>query len=213
MKKSFKYLIHSVVTLTVLMFVLFLATPNQALAKEVVIHTSDYGYGKYTVSVRGIGYDGVYDEDSVVFYYLPVEASYQVDPVTGAYDIKVDSAGEDVQSVDVYLENEYLGTLTRDMFETGYISASLAGKPSGDYNVMIVAKDAEGQMIYKPFILTIHYEEVVVPDAGAPDTGRLFQNLNISQEDYLVTGLIMFFILGIVALGIVTKKGSSKKRR
>lgn len=57
---------------------------------------------------------------------------------------------------------------------------------------------------------------IFVPNTGAPDTGGLFQDLNISKEDYLITGLIVFFVLGIVGFGVVTsnhKSATTRRRR
>lgn len=211
-KHSFKLAISSILA-SITLFASCVASP--VMAKEIEVKKSDYGYGKYTVTVRGVGYDGVYDEESVVFYYLPIEATYEINPITGEYDVKILSAGDDVNSVDVYLEDEYLGSIKRSEFESGKISFSLAGKPTGTYTIMVVAKDAYGNMIYTPIELSIDYTSTEVPDAGAPDTGGLFKNLNISNEDYITTGLIMFFVLGIVALGIVFsgRRGETKKHR
>ncbi len=174
-------------------------------------------YGKYIITAEAIGDDGVPSPEGYIeFLYLPLTASYTINPVTGAYDISVDDFGYDVSTADFYLDNELIGTLNRDELEAGdVVSASLAGKPSGTYTIMIVAKDAGGNTLYVPFTLTIDYTATEVPDAGAPDTGGLFQNLNISSEDYLTTGLIMFFTLGVVALGIIAsgRKSDPKKRR
>lgn len=216
-KLSLKTMASSMMVLALMVITsTLLSSDNIAMAaQEIKIHSSDYGYGKYSISARVVGYDGVYDEDTVVFYYLPIDASYSINPITGEYEVKIVSAGDDVASADIYLENTLLGTLTHAEFANGKVSFSLAGKPSGKYTVMIVAKDAAGNMIHVPFTLTIEYNAAVVPDAGAPDTGGLFQNLNISREDYLTTGLIMFFVLGVVGFGIVARgrRDNSKKRR
>lgn len=175
-------------------------------------------YGKYIIIAEAIGYDGVPAPEAYVeFEYLPLEASYTINSITGAYDVSVTQFGDDVSSAEVYLGDELIGTLSlSDLMAGKTVPVSMSGRPSGTYIIKVVAKNADGKTIYIPFTITIEYQAAEVPDAGAPDTGGLFRNLNISNEDYLTTGLIMFFVLGIVALGIVfsgKKSEGGKKRR
>ena len=211
----FKNLITSTVALLV-MFVISLAITGATSAKEIDLDVSNYGYGKYTLSAHGTGHDGVYDEDIVTFYYLPLTASYDINPVTGQYIVKVDEYSDDTNSAEIYLEDKLIGTLTRAELEKGdSVMFSLTDKPAGIYTIKVVAKGINGETLYdQPFILTIDYKPSDVPDAGTPDTGGLFQDSNISKEDYLITGIIVFFVLGVVAFGIVAKgrKNSSKKK-
>ena len=171
-------------------------------------------YGEYRISAEAIGEDNVPSpEDYIVFKYLPILASYSVDPITGEYSVKVDSVGYDVHTADFYLDDDFITTQNRTQLENSE-EVPLKLKEKGTYHITIVAKNAEGDTLYVPLVITINYTPSQVPDAGAPDTGGLFQNLNISSEDYLTTGLIMFFILGIVALGIVIsgRKDNKGKR-
>ena len=211
-KCGFKLMISSILS-ALMLAVSCIASP--AMAKEIEVKKSDYGYGQYKITVRGVGYDGVYDEEYAVFYYLPVEVTYEVNPVTGEYELKIVSAGDDVSSVEAYLNDDYIGSLKRAEFEGGDIAFSMAGRPTGTYTITVIARDVHGNEIYAPITLTLDYTATEVPDAGAPDTGGLFKNLNISSEDYLTTGLIMFFVLGVVALGIVFggRRSEAKKRR
>lgn len=171
-------------------------------------------YGEYIVTAEAFGYDGTpAPEDYIRFKYVPVVASVSLNQVSGKYEITLESYGSDVNEVSYYLGNEEIATLTKDNFNQ-IVSFSMAGRPSGTYTINVVAKSDTGAMIYSPLALTIDYEAAEVPNAGTPDTGGLFKNLNISREDYLVTGLILFFVLGVVAFGIVARghKKSSKKR-
>ena len=226
-------LLGSVLTLVFAFLTVFMPA-KAASAKTIDINASEYGYGKYIVSVKGVGYDGVYDEDSVLFYYLPVYARAEVDSVTGKHYVDMEYAayegeveeGEELKGevakiiINVYDKDgvlvealspiEVLPPVTR-------VEIPFAAKemPSGTYTISVSAYGIDGDELYKPYVLTTEYKAAEVPDAGAPDTGGLFQNLNISKEDYLVSGLIVFFVLGIVAFGIVArnKKTTPRKHR
>lgn len=213
-------------------FLAILIPTGAASAKTIDIDASEYGYGKYIVSVKGVGYDGVYDEDSVLFYYLPVYAEEEVDSVTGKHYVNMEYAvdngeteeGEELTGevariiINVYDKDgklvealspiEVLPPVTK--VEIPFAAKEL---PSGTYTISVSAYGIDGGELYKPYVLTTEYKAAEVPDAGAPDTGGLFQNLNISKEDYLVSGLIIFFVLGIVAFGIVARNKKTDSRR
>ena len=97
------------------------------------------------------------------------------------------------------------------------MSLPLDGLDSGNYGVEIVYRNAKGEIVGEPHTTVINYEAPATAPSGAPDTGGLFKNLDVSRIDYLATGLLVFFIFGIVGLGIVLRKRSStklsKKRR
>lgn len=97
------------------------------------------------------------------------------------------------------------------------MSLPLDGLDTGNYGVETVYRDAKGDIIGEPHTTVVYYEAPAVAPSGAPDTGGLFRNLDISRVDYLATGLLVFFIFGIVGLGIVMRKRNStkvsKKRR
>ena len=172
-------------------------------------------YGEYKISAEAIGFDGVPSpEDYITFKYLPVIGTYETDPVTGGYCAKVDSASNEVHLVKFYVDGVLVATQYRAQFEKSEC-VPLNLNEKGIYKITLVADNAGGESLYIPYAMTIDYNPGVVPDAGTPDTGSFFKNLNISSEDYLTTGLIAFFVLSVVAIGIVLSgcKGHSKKRR
>lgn len=97
------------------------------------------------------------------------------------------------------------------------MSLPLDGLKTGNYGVETVYRDAKGNVIGEVRTTVVFYEAPAVAPSGSPDTGGLFRNLDISRVDYLATGLLVFFIFGIVGLGIVMRKRNStkvsKKRR
>lgn len=198
------------------------------LNKQLLL--SNYGYGKYvfTASGYGISYDEDseepvgFDEDSVSFSYVPVMAVDEDNTGTD-YTIVTDQTNADISYVTVTIDGKVVTGVNPDgsasfdgdtpmEFQDGDL-IPLEGlvKKDGDgyYQINLTAYDDEGNMIYKPF--SYRYVSELIPDTGAPDTGGLFRNLNISSEDYLVTGLIVFFIISIVALGVVARGRKTQK--
>ena len=183
---------------------------------------ADYGYGEYLLVVKGVGYDGVYDEDTIAFSYYPVYAEATEDEDTGNYIVDLDYDADDgtedggeVASIviNVYDENGNLVdelspiTVTPPTTSIELPFADL-GLPSGTYTVVVAAYDANGEKLYKDYVFTIKYEAIEVPNTA--DTGRFLQNLNISKADYLITGLMIFFLVAVAGVVFITR--SEKKK-
>ena len=163
------------------------------------------GYGKYVFSLfaKGeVGSELFYD--SVAVEYIPVIASAAQNEDDGLVDFEIDYFGYDVEYADVYLEGVLIATVKRGDFDK-ITKLDFEGKKSGNYTLDVVARDIDSVVLYKPYKVSFYYEGIEIPGTDVPDTGFFFQNLNISKEDYLVTGLIVFFVLGIVAFSIVAK--------
>ncbi len=219
--------ISSLVLAGALALVAVFAPAKAASAKTIDIDASEYGYGKYVVTVQGYVNNVILAEDSALFYYLPVSATTNVDDTTGKHYVDLDyltgnAGAEEIAKIvlNVYNESgelvEALSPITvLPPVKNVEIPFAAKNMPSGIYKISVSAYNANGERLYEPYILTIEYKATVVPDAGAPDTGGLFQNLNISKEDYLISGLMVFFVLGIVAFGVVArnKKTSSRRNR
>lgn len=199
---------------------------TSASAKTVNIDSSSYNYGKYVVVAHGVGANGVYDEDLVSFWYLPVYPEITIDDDTGEYYADLEYEADDGTSecngdvvtvtINIYdsegnlVEEVSPVTVTQPDTHVRLPMTDHPGITSGTYTAEVIAYDENGEMLYEPYYVEFEYEAIPVPD-----TGRFFQNLNISKEDYLVTGLIMFFVIGVVAFGVISKNGkkTSKSRR
>ena len=136
--------------------------------------------------------------------YIPVIASAAQNEDDGLVDFEIDYFGYDVEYADVYLEGVLIATVKRGDFDK-ITKLDFEGKKSGNYTLDVVARDIDSVVLYKPYKVSFYYEGIEIPGTDVPDTGFFFQNLNLSKEDYLVTGLIVFFVLGIVAFSIVAK--------
>ena len=160
------------------------------------------GYGDYVLTITGYGEDGVPHETNIRFTYAPFEATAEQDPTTGMVDIETTDVDDGtVDKIEVYVDGEKVGEIGPDGKFTFIPSDTTQAK---DYHIQLVAKDATGKTIYTED-LVVHFDPTLVPDTGVPDTGGFFRNLNISREDYLVTGLIVFFIVGVVGFGVVAR--------
>lgn len=85
---------------------------------------------------------------------------------------------------------------------------------TGTYEVTVKYYDKDGNLIGISSTIIIYVDKI--PSAGSPDTGGLFKGLDISRADYLATGLLVFFVFAVVALGVLMRSRrsakSSKKR-
>ena len=59
------------------------------------IRSTDYGYGKYVIKVKGAGDADAYDEDLVMFYYLPIYAEIVEDEENNTYYVDLDYTADD----------------------------------------------------------------------------------------------------------------------
>lgn len=205
------------------LFISFTTMCTGALAAtNIDLDANEYGYGKYIVTARGVWSDGVYDEDQVIFYYLPTTAEITEDKKTGevgldldyAPDDGTDAANGDVAKIiiNVYDEN---GNLVEGLSPIEVLAPEKHAVlpfekynlPSGDYTISISSYDRNGNLLFEPLKLPFHYERVAVPN-----TGGLFTGLNISRSDYLATGMIIFFIAAAAGIMTVVKRSKSNKR-
>ena len=183
--------------------------------ENLPLGASGMGYGTYIITVVGTDENDAelpLDEISVVF--SPIKAEGEQNEDDGLIDVRITDYEDDVVSVDIYLDGEKIATIPKgDLDKTNKIS--MGDRDSGTYSFELRANYADGSVVVVPDAFEVDYDSTFVPHSDVPDTGRFFQGLNISKEDYLVTGLIIFFVFGIVAFGIVTRnnrKNPNKKK-
>ena len=204
---------------------------DQLLALNLI----EYGYGEFTITAAGYGPDGIPDEDSITFEYIPVAGTATPDDTTGNPIVDLDYVPGDgvdpngVEKVVITILDENgnpIAGIDPIIVDKPIDQATLPfdeyGLPDGNYIIELTALGIDGEELYKPYVINFEYkgngEEPVVPetggDTGAPDTGGLFSGLNISNSDYLITGLLIFFTVGIGgAIFIVKRNQKSSKRR
>ena len=183
---------------------------------------SSYEYGDYVLKMIGKGVNGLEYEDAITLYYYPVttELNYNEDTNDTYVILDYDLDDEDIDTlvIDVYDEKGNLMTpLSPIKVKRGTTVVELPleeyNTPEGKYTIRTTAYDAEGVALYKPYDMilnyTIHRTSPDVPNTGAMTFGKL----NISKTDYLVTGLIIFSIVGVGGIYLITHNKRSRKKR
>ena len=170
-----------------------------------------YGYGIYKIMAIGTGADGIdTPEELLRFIYAGAKI---VESDEGKPFIVVDNE-DGTEKVTIILKDgngeavKQLNDVRLD--ENGEAPLDITGLSNGTYEVTIISINGSGTIV-KTNVL--EYTISGVPDAGSPDTGGLFKDLNISKEDYLVTGLIIFFVFAIVATGIIMRNRKTGSRK
>ena len=95
------------------------------------------------------------------------------------------------------------------VYVNGKLKFIMDGLEHGIYKAHLRFFNANHKQIGGTIIYTIDYTSgtpIIVPD-----TGSFFQGLNISREDYLITGIVVFAIIGVVGFGIVKKTHGTKR--
>ncbi|MBR2725090.1 hypothetical protein IKF28_01455 [Candidatus Saccharibacteria bacterium] len=195
----------------------------------------EFGYGDYVLTVKGTGRDGVSDEASIKFSYVPVVAEVVDDEKTGEPSIVLDYEPDDgtpegdgkVSTIKINIFDAS-GKLVKPSpimvkapTKTVDLDFSKYGLAAGKYKIEVTAYDRHGNELYQMMSLYYNYSTIPVPDTGgddnkntgSPDTGGLFHGLNISRSDYLLTGLITFLIVGVSGAVFIIKRGQKSKKR
>lgn len=187
------------------------------------INLDDYGYGEFKLIVEGYGNDGDFDSDIIDFTYIPLTATIGPNDDDGDATLTLDYDDDDdkIHSIGIVLIDENGNEVkplspitvfphTKDVnipFETGDL-------PAGKYTILITAYNENGDALYKPYTVYYVYSPEEVTPTVVPNTGSAQNGLNISQSDYLATGLIIFLTVGIGGAVFVMKgKKDQKKRR
>lgn len=172
----------------------------------------NYGYGDYVLRITAERPEFLPHEDAFAFSYQPFAAEAKEDPETGNADLTIeyeDNTGIEyftviVRDKDGVIVNAIPETRVNVPGKTSVVPFAGTNLPGGDYTIEIIAYDAKGNSV----TVTVPYTYAPVK---VPDTGGLLSTLNISKSDYLITGLIVFFLTGIGGAVYITK--STRKNR
>lgn len=186
--------------------------------------SKDLGFGEYTVTVNGMGVDGIQlPGDSVNFSYYPVIGSTESNFSTGKVFLDLDYLPYEPNGlgrvntikVNIYDKDGNLVSQLSNMIVNApdarvELPFDRYGLPWGEYSVEIIAFGINGDELYLPYYTTAVYK-FIIPET--PNTGTMFESLNISRTDYLITGALMFSIIGVSSIVFVIRRSTSSKRR
>ncbi len=186
------------------------------------INLDNYGYGKFVFTIRGVGSDGVAATDMLSIDYYPIVGNLAIGDDGEVY-VEVDYDEDAVKSgiIRIYIDGNESDIILRipEDIKNGKILVPLDGKLTPGKHIIsakIIGYGNNGEQLGEYNTNSVEYEETAVPDTnipdtGTPDTGGILESLNISKEDYLITGLIVIFVFGVVAFGIVARSRKDKK--
>ena len=195
-------------------------TPTEDYGSNgIPLNLEDYGYGDFVVRLSGPGQDNVPVEKFVEFGFFPVTGEATEDDNTGdvIIDLDYDEENPEIDHIQINVYDKD-GNIIKELSPTNVPSPdktvtlpfSDLGLPDGEYTFEIIAIGPDGSALARPYYTSLNYK---APESvPVPNTGGFLVGLNISQSDYLITGLIVFFIAGISGLAIVLKGRQGRKR-
>ncbi|MBQ3441316.1 hypothetical protein IJG27_03335 [Candidatus Saccharibacteria bacterium] len=122
--------------------------------------------------------------------------------------VRIVRADRATGKVSVYDADENLLFTLDNAYSDDNMVIPMEGLAYGDYTGLIMYRNAEGKLVgdSKPIIIHYYEQSIVVPD-----TGSFFQGLNMTREDYLITGLVVFVVIGTVAFWIVKRNRKNNR--
>lgn len=193
----------------------------------------EFGYGKFIFSLRNIGIAGVeVPGEQISIMYSPISVDVnsdeekdgsvnanvgfetETDPETGKtvpttvgkIEIVVRYSDGIIVYGPKYYDPKELIDKDGNIKDINIPFGDFANK-TDTYQISVTAYGKDGNYLYT---ITKDRYYVVTP---VPDTGMFFQELNISKEDYLISGLIVFFIFAVVGFAIVSKNHKKSNTR
>ncbi|MBR3329077.1 hypothetical protein IKG29_00910 [Candidatus Saccharibacteria bacterium] len=193
-----------------------------------------YGYGDYVITITGEREGDFPSEDSFSFTYSPVVASLEEESGddNATLNLYYDDDSEEIDYFEIIIYDENGDEVARipainvtPPIETVILPFADNEVPGGTYYISVIAYNEDDEALFEPFWLTYVYEPKSEPTPTptpkpepdsesdsivVPNTGGLMGGLNISRSDFLITGLIIFFFVGIGGI-LFTVKGRRKK--
>ena len=194
----------------------------------------NYGYGDYVLTITGVHEHAGMSEDSIAFAYYPFTAELDKDrgDTNTTLTLDYDEANEGIDHFEIIIydqDGEEVAKIPAITVtppdSTVILPFATNGLPSGTYDIVVTAYGDDGTALFEPYWLTYVYE--AKPDEGGdeggdedddsesivvPDTGGLMGGLNISKSDFLITGLIIFFMVGVGGLYFIIKDNQKAKK-
>lgn len=172
-----------------------------------MLNLDDYGYGTFEFTITAEDENGVMDVEAVTIKYSQLESNLTTDsedPSKVTVKLDYEDIGTpdhtDVKVISPDGTEVFTGTIVPPDDEIELSFDDIEGLAAGDYTIIVTSYDEYGNIIYTKDYA--HKYEL----AAVPNTGSFFKDFNVSKEDFLITGLIMFFTISVVGVGIIAKR-------
>ncbi|MBR2998269.1 hypothetical protein IKF34_00615 [Candidatus Saccharibacteria bacterium] len=191
------------------------ATDAQAGSGKVDLDLTDerFSYGEYIVRIFAIDDKGVTKEDAVKFSYYPFTATIEDNDETGDPDVVLDydKDNDDIERFEINIYDED-GNLVKPSPIKATPPTDRVGLPFADYNLpkgkyrIEISAYKGSDELYNKVIL--YYDYTPIP---LPNTGSFLKNLNISQSDFIISALIIFFAISLGSIVFIVKQKNARK--
>lgn len=177
-----------------------------------------YGYGDYVMTIIGNSSSALSDEFSISFSYYPVTASLDEDrgDDDAGLNLNYDDNNTEIEKFEITVYDKNGNEVVKIPVITATppttkvkIPFDENNLPAGTYSIAVRTYGADG-ILCEPYWLTYVYEPTRIP---VPNTGGVLKGLNVSKSDYLITGLIIFFLVGVSGIFFIAKSNKKSKRR
>ena len=190
---------------------------------EFSLDLNNYGgFGTYIFKSVITAYGERTSEDAVKFKYTSVETpddeveededggvEFEICYAAGTQVISMTIYSEDSETVikelpDYIVKNPETGGCETIKIDPGDIDIA-----SGEYTIIIETYDNIDKDGDPTGTITIRFKHTAPDAPNVPDTGALLSSLNISKSDFLITGVLGFTVISLIAL-FVMKRNSKR---
>lgn len=186
--------------------------------KDFVLNLDDLGgYGNFVFTASAVDYDNRTIERTLSVEYKDSEVGDYKTIKIGIYDddgklVRVAVIDRETGKMEVYdAGGDLLFTIPDALKPDGKFEVPFDGLEYGEYTVEVRYLDKNNNQVGEIYVYTVKYygDEEYIP---VPDTGGLFKGLDISSEDYIITGVLMLGIFSVVVFAATRKKPQSRHR-
>lgn len=186
--------------------------------KDFVLNLDDFGwYGNFTFTASAVDQDNRTIEKVLFVEYKNQEVSDYKTVKIGIYDdsnklVRVAVIDKETEKMKVYdVDGSLLFVVPGVIKPDEKFEIPFDGLEYGEYTVEVQYLDKDNNQVGEIYVYTVKYygDEEYVP---VPDTGGLFKGLNISSEDYLITGVLMLGAASVVVFVMTRKRPRSRHR-
>ncbi len=186
----------------------------------IPLNLDEYGgFGTYLLTILGTGIkDDVEDKETFEIRYMPFDAVKTELRDDSSFDVNLeyDKDVVDYIKINIYAPSDTErknpvwnndGQKIEYPTDTVEIPFGEIAKEEGFYIIEVTGYDRNDNLLDT---IDLKQKSTYV---FVPNTGAMLKKLNIAKEDYIITGVLIFFVLSVVALGVVIRGRKERKIR